>query len=448
LIAPKKEPKNMAIKKNISHISSARETFNNPATTYRQMANATLQAMLAEMQKKGSWQDSEQEDPKQSLLYKRVEALSCFLMPLEIQKVRETEDIVESNKWFFAELSEVLSLIKKDGFDPNPYTYIKEQKFNFVDCASSVLELLIFTKKHLSSSNSFKAQSSNIEKIAYKAFHFLSKVAITEKDKRISWAANELNTFKGESLSNVYFTSYAVKSLAILHIERPWKFVEESSGEILNLIQAGVNWLLDRFDEKKGLLYFDKQKKALSYFDYGLMIIAMSHVYDYLSDIQRMNTISVSMNFINAFPNEFEGRSFMYFLPPKAKSPAYYDNRLSFGVLVTALCRITIFASLPSEVEETLQKNLGIALANLLRLRGGNSNLWDEYDYLITSTMWGILGLLNMDVFGKATPYLVQEAELYRIIRKAFSDPRVVKIVLQVIQEGLLAKEKHDIKEG
>lgn len=57
-------------------------------TNYRQMVNRTLSAMLAERKKNQSWQDSEKEEATQSLLFKRVEALLSFLLPLEIIKVK------------------------------------------------------------------------------------------------------------------------------------------------------------------------------------------------------------------------------------------------------------------------------------------------------------------------------------------------------------------------
>jgi hypothetical protein len=412
-------------------------------TTYRQMAYASLKAMLNEWKTKKSWQDSEQEEPGQSLLFKRNEALLCFLLPSEIRKKEEAAvDIPEGHKWFFSELESLLSQIQKDGFDPNPYTYIKGKTFNFVDCASTLLELLILVKKHLSHTNNYKTQAAIIEKIANKALIFLLAVADVEKDKRLSWAANENTKFKGQSLTNVYFTSFAIRALSIFASEKPWEFNEVDHNRILESIQGAANWLVDRFDEQNNLLYFDKQKNASSYFDYGLMVLSLCQAYDYLSDIQKVKVNNIMNIFLKKLPLEFEAPRFIHFLPSPGESPVYYDNRLSIGVLVSALCRVTVIPGLSYDMDETLFSKLRAINAKLLQLRSSRNDLWDEDGYLITSTLWGIFGLLNMDVSGRVASYTVEEQQLYRILKKALNDPRVAKSFLQVIQEELVSIEE------
>jgi len=408
--------------------------------TYRQMINASLTAMLREYEKNKGWQDGEKEAPSQSLLYKRAEALLSFILPLEIKKSKDQLDIVEGNKWFLDEARVLMRLIEKDGFDPNPYTYLtKGQNLSFVDCAATVLELCILIKKHLSFVN-LKEDILAVEKTASRAFDFLSKASNNDVKGRVAWAANEIVKFKKQSLTNVYFTSYAVKALVMLLTEKPWGFVPEKDKQIYTLVEGGLKWLIDRCDEGPSLPYFDNQKTEATYFDFALMITAMVKAYEYLPDNMKEKILSVSVSFIEKLPEESDSPRFMYFLPAKSGSPVFYDNRLSEGIVVTALSQIRMLPTLKQDTEEMLLAKLALRTTKLLNSRGAGNNLWNEDLYLVSSTMWGISGLLNLDVHGRTVVYNFNEMELYRIMRIALNDPRVVKAIIQVAQEELIKK--------
>jgi len=420
-------------------------------TNYRQMVNRTLSAMLAERKKHQSWQDSEKEEETQSLLFKRIEALLCFLLPLEIVRVKAPNDIVEGKKWFYNELKELLDLVDKDGFDPNPYTYIREEKFDFVDCAATLLELLILTKKHISSSKDYQIVKSHMEGIAAKAFFFLSTSAYEDSESRFSWAANSQWKLKEQSFNNLYFTSYAVKALSLLHSERSWGFVSENAERLLDLIQGGAAWLCGRFDTDNAILYFDMKKAGTTYYDFAFATVALCSAYGHLNEIIKSKIDSICKAFLeNVSESKIESPAFIYFLQPKAKTPLYYDNRLALGMIVSALCRISKVITLSASEEEKLSSKITSLATQMIRQRDSKTNLWKEEGYLVTFTMWGVAGLLDLDVYGRETNFEFSEAQLYSAIRKALDDSRTVKAITGVFLEELFkirdGASKGDVK--
>lgn len=422
-------------KKNIA--DSSEQTLN-----YRRMVNATLAAMLSKFKENNKvWQDSEREDPSQTLLYKRAEALTCFVLPLQINNKIEKDDINEGTKWFFSELVALFDLIEKDGFDPNPYTYLKSEKIDFVDCASQVLELLILVKKHLSYTPGYKTCSGIIEKTAKRAMNFLLKCAINEKDKRTAWAANESYKFKMQIFLNIYFTSYALKSLSLLLTENPWNFVDEERKRIVEVIQGGCLWINDRFEKETGILYFDKQRAGSTYYDFAFVILALLSAYEYVSEELKIRNNDLCSGFIQRLETDLVESGFMYILIPKADTPLYYDNRLSIGVIASALCRLASLAILPDNLEEELFSKLGVFRSTLLRKRDSSTELWDEDAYLVSSTLWGIVGLLYIDLFGRVSTYTIDESELYKVLKKSLNDPKVIKTLLGVFQQELIQKK-------
>lgn len=417
-------------------------------TNYRQMVNRTLSAMLAEREKNQSWQDSEKEEATQSLLFKRVEALLSFLLPLEIIKVKAPTDIAEGRKWFFNDLKEVLDLVDRDGFDPNPYTYIREEKFDFVDCASTLLELLILTKKHISNSKEYRLLKSRVEKIASRAFMFLSESASEEEKGRFSWAANNQLKFKEQSFTNLYFTSYALKALSLLQSGRSWGFVSENDRRLLDLIQGGTTWLCDRFDSDNQTLYSDKKKSGTTYYDFAFALVALCSACEHVDEVVKSKVDIICKAFLeNISESKIEDPAFIYFLQPKTKAPVYYDNRLSMGIIVSALHRISKVITLSSREEEKLSSKTTNFAAQLIRQRDAKTNLWNEDGYLVTSTMWGVGGLLDLDVYGKTTRYEFSEAQLYAAMRKTLDDSKITKAIIEVLLDELF-KLREDTSKG
>lgn len=415
---------------------------------YHLMVNNSLISLLKERKRHKKWQDSEVEDESQSLVFKQIEALTCFLMPFEYSSIKRKKntDLPEGNRWFFEELKGALDLLEKNGFDPNPYTYTPKDNGDFVDCASSVLELLILVWKHLSKIRLYHQTSSKIEKIASKACDCLLNQASYDPNGQVSWAANHMTKAEKQDFSNVYFTSYAIRALSMLVNEKPWQFVEQRTNELLKVIENGAAWLISRHDKSKNVFYFDSQKNTTTHpFVFALSVTTFLEAKEYLSDPILVDIKSIIYLFIkNLSEEESSAPPYLQYLLVNNSIPAFYDNRLTIGTIVFAICELLRKGSelLPVDMEELLYKLLQRAKAVILNERGQSNDLWPADDWMVSASLWGIRALVCTDLTVSPNTYILNEHELYGVIKKCLTDSRVIRSFLIAFQENLLVKEE------
>jgi len=390
----------------------------------------TLRAMADERSNRGNWSDGEEEDPTQSLLFKRIEALYTLFQPF-IHDPSNFNTLAYPLDDFMRDLNEILVDLQSDGFDPNPYTFVKA-KTQFVDCASfSVLffsDLLTFYKTRKTPST---FPIKNITIMLNEAIDFIQGSVHQDQDGA-SWASSTVTSLGAVYFNSVYFTSWAMLALnKALEHKDPYDESKLTKSQYL-LRQAAV-WLMNR---KKGKTYFgDKAhtKSGLNYQTYALISLLQSFenqdtvvqkftsdlLKDYLTKLATLEGLP-SVGYLDAFI-------------PEGEVPTYYDDRWTEGTILYALCLARMILPEPDIFDSTYFKLMKTLQIRLLGNRGSN-NLWESSVYLMTSNYWAIKSLLLFNKYGQTLTFNISESDLIAALKRTMAHPQVLNLFLKELQ--------------
>ena len=127
-------------------------------------------------------------------------------------------------------------------------------------------------------------------------------------------------------------------------------------------------------------------------------------------------------------------RSFLDSFVPEIESPSYYDDRITDGTILYALC---LARTTSIDVELMGEEYFEVMKRVQLRLlaRRSENNLWDKETYLMTSNYWAIKSLILYNQYGAQLRFNVSETDLVSALKNTMRHPEILNILLKELQD-------------
>lgn len=355
-------------------------------------------SVLASGREKGNrWEDSEKEDPTQTLAFKTAEALDCFLIANELFHEEFKERLLKE-EIFISDLIGLLAIVERDNFNPNPYAFTRKV-FNCTDFAAFLIPFLMGATGYLKKIDKLRETGVDINKTVKKALDFLIDNAHESKEGT-SWSGTTENKFKGTILDDVYFTSCAIKTLGYFLVNSR-ELKESLSKKIKDIIKNVGRWFLNC--QKEGTIYSNpfKRKVGINYATY--LLDGLFSSWSYQEENVKETFIKIMPGYLKLAKEEAKSIPTVYFdiMLPGKKTPEFYEDRITSATVLATLCLGKEILKGLAILDRTYDRTIRDISNTLIQSRSTDSNLWGGGGFVVGDTYRAINALLHLQKFGR-----------------------------------------------
>lgn len=389
------------------------------------------------------WMDGEEEDEEiESSVFKKAEALKCFLLAKQYNILSPLSDKVLTE-----DILNVLNEVKKNGFYPSPYSYlpsaVDDQYTDFAAFCINFCDLAY---------NAFKnhQEITNLSKeISKRAIQFLTSETNYAHDKDgIRWGGTTMYMKKKmvkEYFTDVYFTSQVLISLSNILTRSISSLKSDKRESIVKIINEGIAWIIGRIKNNVICGNEEKNDTKLIYTTWGLKAYIETLPYQDKDNLELMK--QVVTQYIRDIGKKVDEKGvkieqiYLAVLSPTNDGrPTSYDDRTGWGgvfLTLVSLKKIKEFETLLEEVN--YYKVLEKVYYGILALRNNTTKLWYNDFYIISIHSLIIEGFLEFEKHIKDFSFELKltSGMIRRAIKETLQDELVVSTIQQTVYSKL-----------